>query len=1115
MSLQAAVFLALALIAALFALATYVERRGQHLQGRPRLRHATYTLALGVYCSSWTFYGAVGSAVRDGWSYLPIYLAPIVLLLAAPRFLIRLSEAVAREQASTVSDFIAARFGNDVVIARLVTIIALLGSIPYVALQLRSIGNALAIVSGQSVEATVMIAAAVLLALFAAAFGARRYELAGRSEGLVYAIGLESLIKIAALAVVALLAGAALYNVDGPQLQRGLTALGQRFEPGGLSLDVAVIFLVSTTAIISLPRQFYMGLAEAQSPVDLVRARFGLAGYLAVMALLVLPIALAGIILAPPGTSADFFVLGVPMAAGSSLVLAIALIGGVSAAASMAIVDTTALATMVSNDLAFPSVMRSRTAAGEGEIGRRMLQVRRIAILGIMLLALAWALLISPTRSLASIGLIAFAAMAQFTPHLIMAIYGGRRDAGAARASLAVGLVLWLYTLALPPILPDWVMAALIGTVFDPVRLLGIGNASPIAHGVIWSLGANVTVYAALAARGVGAPGLPRFLRGQRQLADLSELAELTASFVGQEKVDQAFPGPRKGLAIDRRSAKKARDLIASVVGTSSARALVASALAGGTMNLSDVTRLLDEGGQSLRFSRQLLAATFENVDAGISVVDADMNLIAWNSRYLDVFDYPPRLVRVGVPVADLIRHNALRGDFGPGDVEYHVQKRLGHMRRGLEHSFERRRNDGRVIKTVGGPMPGGGYVMSFTDITSEARVREELERTLDQLESRVAERTSELSEVNRLLAQSDRDKTRFLAAASHDLLQPLHAARLFSAALERDVEERPRQLVRRVESAIRAAEELLRALLDISRIDAGGVQPRPEPVSLKAFLTDLTDSFRPLAEEKGLTLRLGAAPGTVVTDPVLLRSVMQNVLTNAIRYTRSGGIVVGVRRRGDNWRIDVVDSGVGIAPERIEAAFAEFTRLGEVEVEGLGLGLALVRRIARLLGGRISVASTPGRGSRFSFGLPVAVAQTILPMPAISRGSLESARPLTVLVVDNDPLIVEATSALLSGLGHRPLGAGNIAAALELAGQADALLADYQLDGDEDGLTLIEQVRRLRPAFPVLLITAESGDAMHERAARMGVAILAKPVDPERIASFLAEVSVLEIEAE
>lgn len=1115
MSLRAAVFLALALIAALFALATYVERRTERLRGRPRLRHATYTLALGVYCSSWTFYGAVGSAARDGWSYLPIYLAPIVLLLAAPRFLVRLSEAVAREQASTVSDFIAARFGNDVVVARLVTIIALLGSIPYVALQLRSIGNAMAIVSGQPVQATVMVVSAVLLALFAVAFGARRYELAGRSEGLVYAIGLESLIKIGALAVVAVFAGLSIYHALGtPQLEQGIAALAQRFEPRDLSLDVAVIFMISATAIIALPRQFYMGLAEAQGPSDLVRARFGLSAYLAVMALLILPIALAGITMIDPALSADYYVLDLPMVQSSGLVLAAALIGGVSAAASMAIVDTTALATMVSNDLAFPSVMRS-AATGEGEIGRRMLQVRRGAILAIMLLALAWALLISPSRSLASIGLIAFAAMAQFTPHLIMATYGSKRDSRAARASLTTGLVLWLYTLALPPILPDWVTAALTGSLIDPVRLFGIGAASPIVHGVLWSLGANLLVYAVLAMRGLGAPGLPRFLRGQRQLTDLGELAELTASFVGREKVDLAFPGPRKGVPIDRRSAKKARDLIASVVGTSSARALVASALAGGTMNLSDVTRLLDEGGQSLRFSRQLLAATFENVDAGISVVDADMNLVAWNSRYLDVFDYPPGLVRVGVPVADLIRHNALRGDFGAGDVEYHVQKRLDHMQRGLEHSFERRRNDGRVIKTVGGPMPGGGYVMSFTDITSEARVREELERTLDQLESRVTERTSELSEVNRLLAQSDRDKTRFLAAASHDLLQPLHAARLFAAALEREIDERPRQLVKRVESAIQAAEELLRALLDISKLDAGGVQVRPEPVNLRSFLADLTDSFRPLAEEKGLTLRLGPAPGLVVTDPVLLRSVMQNFLTNAIRYTRDGGILIGVRQRGDNWRIDVVDSGVGIAPDRIEAAFGEFTRLGEVEVEGLGLGLALVRRIARLLGGRISVASTPGRGSRFSFGLPAAIGQTILPLVSATPSKGQPLRQLDVLVVDNDRLIVEATSALLHGLGHRPIGATNMADALRQCRRVDVLLADYQLDGDEDGLSLIEQIRALRPGLPVLLITAESGEDMHERARAMAVPILAKPVDPARIASFLAEASVPEIEAE
>jgi len=1107
MSLRAAGLLALALILVLFAIAALVEARGAAISRRTRLRHGAYMLALGVYCSSWTIYGAVGSAVRDGWAYLPIYAAPILLLLAAPRFLARLTRAVADEQATTVSDFIAARFGHDVVVARLVTIIALAGSIPYVALQLRSIGNAMAIVSGQPVQGAVMIVAALLLALFAALFGARRYELAGRSEGLVFAIGLDSLIKLAALGAVAVLATAILLTHEDPAVIRaGITRLAAGFQPARLSLDVGVIFLVSMAAIIALPRQFYMGLVEAQSSDDLLRARRGLAAYLALMAVMVLPIALAGTALLGSGASPDLYVLQLPEFAGYGAIAAAALIGGVSAAASMAVVDTTALATMVSNDLVFPSVLRSAAAPSEGAIGRRMLQVRRASILAIMLLALAWALLVSQSDSLASIGLIAFAAMAQFTPHLILATYRPGRDRLAARASLAAGLVLWLYTLALPPIVPLRWLDVLAQTPLDPLHLLGIGAGSPLVHGVFWSLGTNLAVYALVAARGLGTPALPSFLRAQRQVSNLSELADLTASFVGRERVAAEFPQTRMNLPIDRQSARRARELIASVVGTSSARALVASAMAGGTMSLPEVTRLLDEGGQSLRFSRQLLAATFENVDAGISVVDAEMNLVAWNSRYLEIFNYPPGLVRVGVSVADLIRHNALRGDFGPGDTEHHVAKRLGHMRRGQEHAFERRRGDGRVIKTVGGPMPGGGYVMSFTDITDDARVREELRRTLDELELRVTERTRELSDANRRLARSDREKTRFLAAASHDLLQPLHAARLFTAALGRDVDDGGRRLVSRVEAAIVAAEDLLRALLDISKLDAGGVTPRPEPVSLGAFLSDLTESFRPLAEEKGLTMRLGPAPGLIETDPGLLRSVMQNFLTNAVRYTREGGILVGVRRRGGEWRIDVVDTGVGIQPGQMAAIFGEFTRLGEVEVEGLGLGLALVERIARLLGGRVDVASVPGRGSRFSLVLPMRQ-EGAAPLAAPRAASpAVPVRALRVLVVDNDALIVEASCALLEGLGHTALGAADSAGALALCSEADAVLADYQLDNGEDGLSLIAALRARRPGLPARLITAETGTAMRETAAAMGVTILAKPVDPADIERFLAE---------
>ncbi len=1111
MELRTAALLALALILVLFALAAWVEARGARLNRHVRLRHATYTLALGVYCTSWTFYGAVGSAVRDGWHYLPIYAAPMLLLIAAPRFLHRLTEAVAEEQAATVSDFIAARFGHDVVIARLVTIIALLGTIPYVALQLRSIGTALSVVSGQPGTSGVMVAAALLLALFAILFGVRRFELAGRSEGLLYAIGLESVVKLVALAVVA---GMALTLLDwsAPTTANGIAMLRDRFDPARLSSETLVIALVSVTAIIALPRQFYMGLVEARAPDDLVRARFGLAAYLGFMALLVLPIALAGMVVLDGRTSPDLYVLQLPAEAGYRWAAIAALLGGIAAAASMAIVDSTALSTMVSNDLIFPTLMRGARRTEAGAIGRRMLAVRRGSVLGIMVLALAWALLVSPKDSLASIGLIAFAGMAQFTPHLIMAAYGRGRDPVPARASLSVGLVLWLYTLALPPILPAAWLQTLARTPLDPLHLLGLGQVTPLVHGVIWSLGANLAVLAAFAARKVSTTPLPRLVRAERPVTDLAELVQLTASFVGRERVEAEFPGVQRGQPISPAAAQRAQRLIASVVGASSARSLVASALAGGTMNLQEVTQLLDKGGQSLRFSRQLLAATFENVDAGISVVDAEMNLIAWNSRYEEIFRYPPDLLRVGAPVADLIRHNVARGDFGPGDAEHHAEKRLGHMRRGQEHSFERRRNDGRVIKTVGGPMPGGGYVMSFTDITEEARVREELRRTLEELETRVSERTRELSEANRRLAKADREKTRFLAAASHDLLQPLHAARLFTAALDRDVDGRAGQLVRRVDSAIVAAEDLLRALLDISKLDAGGVTARPEPVQLRAFLTDLADSFRPLAEEKGLTLRLGPVPGMVLTDPGLLRSVMQNFVTNAMRYTPEGGILIGVRRRGDEWRIDVVDTGVGIEQGQLIAIFGEFTRLGKVEVEGLGLGLALVERITRLLGGRVDVASTPGQGSRFSLILPALDgAETASPRDGDHFASGHG-RALTVLVVDNDERIVEASMALLEGLGHHPLGACDIAGGLALCEQADVLLADYQLDNGENGLDLIAATRQRRHALPALLVTAESGAAMKARAAALGVAIMVKPVDPQALARWLDQLSVPEV---
>lgn len=1114
MSVNLAALLALALLGVLFAVAAGMEQLGGGLRLTPRLRHRAYALALGVYCSSWTFYGAVGSAVSDGWNYLPIYLAPVVLLLAAPRFLDRLASAVQHERSTTISDFIAARHGHDRGVARLITLIALCGTVPYIALQLRSMGTAISLLSGEDVALPVMMAGAFLLSIFAILFGARRYEIAGRSEGLVFSIALESLIKLVALAAVGAFAVHVLWQASPSQFGGAASVLAERFSPAHLSLETAIITLISAFAVLVLPRQFYMGLVEAKSARDLPNARFGLAVYIVVMAALIVPIAMAGLVALPVGTPPDSFVLMLPASDGMNGIVILALLGGLSSGGAMIIVDATALATMVSNDLIFPAILRADGDAQPGDLGHRMLIVRRAAIFGVVGLAFLWAVLVDPARSLASIGLVAFAAMVQFVPHLLLSVAAPGRDARAARASLLTGLVLWLYTLALPPIFPAPWLAALEGTLLDPIRLLGIGHASPLVHGVVWSLAANLVVLGLTTAGRGRAPRLSRLVLAERTVGNLGELSALTARFVGDERARSEFPPPRHGEPVSRAAARRAQDLIAGVVGTGSARALVASALAGGRMSLEQVTRLLDEGGQSLSFSRQLLAATFENLQSGISVIDSDLNIVAWNARYIDLFDYPHGLVRVGVPIADLIRFNIERGGFdGPADRE--VEKRLKHLRAGRPYASERVRGDGHVIKAVGGPMPGGGYLTAFTDITDDVAVRRELEQTLGALEQRVEDRTRELSEANARLAASTREKTRFLAAASHDLLQPLHAARLFASALDRNLEGSAKILAGRVDRSIVAAEDLLRALLDISKLDAGGVQPDIALVDLDPLLVDIAENLRPSAEEKGLTLRAATTAGFVSTDAGLLRSVIQNLVANAVRYTISGGVVVGVRRRGSKIRIDVVDSGVGIPHDRQGDIFAEFTRLGAVEAEGLGLGLAIVERIVRLLGARIEVASHEGRGSRFSVWLPAAQGPSITKaedMPEPSLPDRRNGRLLQVLVVDNEPDIVDATLALVEGLGHRAVGvSGGFDAMARIAG-SDVLLADYHLDGGENGLDLIDRARRINPQIAAALITAENGTDLRNQVLARSIALFVKPADPAEIAAWLAQASAREI---
>jgi CheY-like chemotaxis protein len=632
----------------------------------------------------------------------------------------------------------------------------------------------------------------------------------------------------------------------------------------------------------------------------------------------------------------------------------------------------------------------------------------------------------------------------------------------------------------------------------------------------MWSLGLNLAVYVLVTARRVQTSALPSLLRSTApdsslKTASIEDLKALVARFVGPNLAQEAFANLKEGAAVSQASARKAERLIASVVGLPSARALIGSRLFGARLSADEVSRLLDETGQSLRFSKDLLAATLEHIDPGVSVVDRDLNIVAWNSRYLSLFNYPDGMVYVGAPVASLIRFNAERGECGPGEIESHVERRLTHMRRGQAHSFERVRPDGRVIKTVGGPMPSGGYVMCFTDITAEAEALAGLRRARAELEARVEERTRDLREANHALATADAEKTRFLAAASHDLLQPIHAARLFSSALARQIGDGDQDLLRKLDLSIQSADTLLRSLLDISKLDAGGVVPKIETFDLKPLLRDLVDTMTPLAHEKGLDLRLFGRDRQVVTDPTLLRSILQNFLSNAIRYTDVGGIVVAIRARGESIRIDVIDTGPGIEQADHARIFREFERLPHAHGGGIGLGLAIVERTARVLDAQISLASNPGQGSRFSVSLdalPSSGAVRAVPTPSAKPVAQAIPRGLKILVVEDDPANQEAMRAFLESRGHTYQCRGDVASALQVREAFDYALVDFHLGSDLTGLDVIEELRAHHPQAHFALTTAASPQDFLERAQAMGVEVFRKPIDPAALDQWLAQAS-------
>jgi PAS domain S-box-containing protein len=1148
------VLISITYISILFFIA-WAGDRHPGLYRRRLVRTHIYGLSLAVYFTSWTFYGAVGRATQEGLGFLPIYLGPLLIFVFGAPLLRRIIFISKRNNTTSIADFIASRYGKSQSLAAMVAIFALIGSVPYIALQLKAISMGFNVLSDAQTNNYVSTAAwndsawyiTLALAIFTVLFGTRHLESTEHHRGMIQAVAFESLIKLVAFVAVGLFVGYGLYGGFGDLWDKVNQAdlMGTLTTDGVEAPAFITQTLVAMLAIICLPRQFHVMVVENTDYRDFETARWAMPIYLVIASAFVLPIAAAGL-LSPESSASnpDILILNLPILAGIEWLAILAFLGGGSAAAAMVIVCSVAIATMLSNEIVMPALLKffRPRMNKQTDLSSLLLGIRRVAIFVILFTAYGFYRMAGEDYSLTAFGLLSFAAAAQFGPALVGGTLWRTGNYQGAIWGLGLGFLLWGYTLLLPALASTgWISSSLISEGLGgiswtrPTALFGL-DLDPTSHGIVWSLGLNTLTYIVLSLltrqRVREKIQIASFFQDPHPKAETpqqqswqgevltSDLQAITDRFMGEERAEAIFRNYERRNAIRLHLHRPAsahlmkfiERQLASVIGASTARVVLESTLTGRDMQIEDVVSIVDEASQAMTFSRELLQSAIENISLGVSLVNNQQQLVVWNQRYLEQFGYPTGFVRVGRPVQDLMRYNLTSANLPARRIDEIIDNRCRSMREGLPMSYERQRPDGTVIRIDGSPIPGGGYVTTFQDITAMRRTEQALKETNIYLEQRVKERTQELQVINEQMLkaksvaeQANQSKTRFLASASHDLLQPLNAARLFTSALGgKKTDPETTDLVDHIDSSLGAAEEIISTLLDISKLDAGALEPDIGNFPVNDIMRHLANDFSAIAKDQGLDLHVVPSTAWVRSDSKLLRRVIQNFLSNAIRYTPKGRILMGCRRLRGYIRIEVWDTGPGIPDDQLAQIFEEFRRFQQGrDKKGLGLGLAIVDRISGMLDHPVNVRTVQGIGSVFSITVPSVAAEknhAERPLSSASSRRVSSLSGLKVLCIDNDPSILHGMTALMANWECEVSSAQSLEAAREQLenGVPDIILADYQLDDDQNGLDAMDALRTcIDQEVPGILITGYMAPEVREDAISRGYHVLYKPVKP------------------
>jgi len=1141
----------------------FVASQGNRLSPTQRGRASSliYPLSLAIYCTSWTYYGSVGFASRTSVDFLAIYVGPILMIGFCTPILRRVIQLAKSQNITSIADFIAARYGKSQAVAATVALIAIIGSVPYIALQLKAVASSLETILGEDqafssipIIGDIALMVTIAMATFAVLFGTRQTDATEHQHGLMLAVATESIVKLVAFLAVGAFVTFWMFSPVELMERAMKTPEAVRAIDYVPSIgNFLTMVLLSFCAIVLLPRQFHVSVVENSSDTEVKTARWLFPLYLVAINVFVIPIAIAGLVIFPFGAvDSDMYVLALPIEGNAHLLSVGVFVGGLSAATAMVMVECVALAIMVSNDIVLPLVLQrgGEARGGRKDFGDFLLRIRRFSIFAIMVMAYFYYRALGNAQ-LAAIGLLSFAAIAQLAPAFFGGLFWRRATARGAMGGMLVGIIVWIYTLFLPSFLDSSTAGVMLLQhgpfgieALRPQALFG-ADLTPLLHGVLWSLSLNILTYVALSlARTPSsierlqadlfvptalAPIIAPNFRRWRTTVTVHDIQSTVAQYLGPDRARHSFeafaathPVPLDPAApADFELLRHAEHLIASSIGAASSRLVMSLLLRKRTVSAKAALKLLDDAHAALHFNREILQTALNHVRQGIAVFDADLQLICSNHQFGEILGLPPHLVQLGIPLREILEFMGAMSPPGLEGSQTLLEMRLAAYTTEGEPYLERLPDRHMVIEVRTNRMPGGGLVITFSDVTPSFEAAEALERSNATLEKRVRDRTEELTRLNSELAlakstaeDANISKTRFLAAASHDILQPLNAARLYVTSLvERQNGGEDSRLVENIDDSLEAIEEILGALLDISRLDAGAMTTSITSFKIGDLMRSLEIEFAPMARAKKLELTFVPSSLPVESDRLLLRRLLQNLISNAIKYTPRGRVLVGCRRRGQSLQIGVYDTGVGIPIVKRGEIFKEFHRLeqGARIARGLGLGLSIVERLARVLNHGIALDSNAGGGSFFSVTLPIAKAVNFT--AAVTSATPLSKAPMSgtlIVCIENDAAILDGMKTLLKAWHAEVIAVADPDAAMEAieaaGGRVTGLLVDYHLDRG-NGVAAIRDIRRrFGNAIPAILITADRSPHVRDAAREEKIAVLNKPVKPASLRALIGQ---------